>query len=342
MKKALVLFTALLMVAAMFAGCGQPATPAQSSAAQSSVSQSAAAPSVASSAAAPAEKVKIGISFYNLTAQYNANLKDAIYKYIEDNKLTDKVDIMFMDGTDDPVKQNTQVDSLIAEKCQAIILNAGDKDAQVTAVKACVAAKIPCIELCSSTTAVDLRTTYVGSEDIVSGVMLATQLCKLAGGKGDLVELDGPTGITPMIRRQEGLMKVLKDNPDVKIVATKVCNWSRAEAMTAVENILQSGMNVDIIYAENDEMAMGALKAIQGSGIKKDIIIGGIDAIPDAVQAVLDGELDCTVFQDAVGQATKAIEVAILAAQGQTIDKLYDIPYKLVLKDNAAEFLPKK
>jgi inositol transport system substrate-binding protein len=260
-------------------------------------------------------------------------------KYMETENLGDKIELIQMDAQSDPTKQNEQVDTLIAQGCKAIILNAGDRNAQVTAVQNASAAGIPVIELCSATAAEDLRETYVGSEDIVSGRMLATALCEAAGGSGKMVLLHGLVGVTAEQRRHEGLQEILDaDFPDVEIVAEKICNWSRAEAMTAMENIVQSGLEFNIVYAENDEMAMGALNAIKGSATE-NVIIGGIDAIPDAVQAVLDGDLYCTVFQDAVSQAEKALEVAILAAEGQDLEPLYDIPYVLVTKDNAADFL---
>ena len=343
MKKTIIFATVLAMLLLMMAGCGSTATPQADNPPAPAENQSEQSSQAAPEQAPAADgKIKIGISFYQLSGEFNASERDAIYAYMDEMNLNDSVEIMFMDADYDAVKQNEQVDSLIQAGCQAIIMNAGDKDAQVSAVEAAAKANIPMIELTSATEATDLRTSYVGSEDIVSGRMLAEELCKrLEGGKGNLVILHGPTGITPEIRRHEGLHEILAGYPDIEIVAEKVCNWSRAEAMSAVENILQSGMDVDIIFAENDEMAMGALMAIQGSNYSKRIILGGIDAIPDAVQAVLDGGLDCTVFQDAVTQAKTALEVAIKAAKGESIDKLYDIPYKLVLQQNATEFLPK-
>jgi len=129
---------------------------------------------------------------------------------------------------------------------------------------------------------------------------------------------------------------IKEKNWDIKVVAEKVCNWSREEAMTAMENIITSGMKFDIIFAENDEMAVGALSALKDSGLK--YVIGGIDAIPDAVQAVADGDMDCTFFQDYITQAKTALDVAIKAASGEQVDASYDIDFVLITKENVADF----
>ena len=100
-------------------------------------------------------------------------------------------------------------------------------------------------------------------------------------------------------------------------------------------------MGIDAIFAENDEMAMGALNAVQGSGKEKNIIIGGVDAIPDALQSVMDGGLYCTIFQNNKSQAEKALELAVKVANGEEIEKEYMIPYELVTIENAKDYVGK-
>jgi len=108
--------------------------------------------------------------------------------------------------------------------------------------------------------------------------------------------------------------------------------------MSAMENILQSNIAVDIVFAEDDGMAMGALEAIEGSG-REGIIIGGIDGIPDALQAVKDGRLACTVYQNAKEQGITAFEVAKLLADNQPVEPIYDVPYELITKDNVDSYM---
>lgn len=316
-KKWMALLLAAVMTMAVLAGCGkQEATDGENSG---------------------SGKLKIGVSYYALSGEYNANLKSAMQSYFDEAGLADKVELSVTDAGGDANTQNSQLENMIASGVNAIILIPGDATAQAVMVEEAHAQNIPVIELCTKTEAEDYRTSFVGSDDIVAGRMLMEYLGNLVDGKGDMIIFHGPTGVSAEINRHTGAQQMIKEkNWDIKVVAEKVCNWSREEAMTAMENIITSGMKFDIIFAENDEMAVGALSALKDSGLK--YVIGGIDAIPDAVQAVADGDMDCTFFQDYITQAKTALDVAIKAASGEQVDASYDIDFVLITKENVADF----
>lgn len=316
-KKWMALLLAAVMTMAVLAGCGkQEATDGENSG---------------------SGKLKIGVSYYALSGEYNANLKSAMQSYFDEAGLADKVELSVTDAGGDANTQNSQLENMIASGVNAIILIPGDATAQAVMVEEAHAQNIPVIELCTKTEAEDYRTSFVGSDDIVAGRMLMEYLGNLVDGKGDMIIFHGPTGVSAEINRHTGAQQMIKEkNWDIKVVAEKVCNWSREEAMTAMENIITSGMKFDIIFAENDEMAVGALSALKDSGLK--YVIGGIDAIPNAVQAVADGDMDCTFFQDYITQAKTALDVAIKAASGEQVDASYDIDFVLITKANVADF----
>lgn len=316
-KKWMALLLAAVMTMAVLAGCGkQEATDGENSG---------------------SGKLKIGVSYYALSGEYNANLKSAMQSYFDEAGLADKVELSVTDAGGDANTQNSQLENMIAGGVNAIILIPGDATAQAVMVEEAHAQNIPVIELCTKTEAEDYRTSFVGFDDIVAGRMLMEYLGDLVDGKGDMIIFHGPTGVSAEINRHTGAQQMIKEkNWDIKVVAEKVCNWSREEAMTAMENIITSGMKFDIIFAENDEMAVGALSALKDSGLK--YVIGGIDAIPDAVQAVADGDMDCTFFQDYITQAKTALDVAIKAASGEQVDASYDIDFVLITKENVADF----
>lgn len=316
-KKWMALLLAAVMTMAVLAGCGkQEATDGENSG---------------------SGKLKIGVSYYALSGEYNANLKSAMQSYFDEAGLADKVELSVTDAGGDANTQNSQLENMIAGGVNAIILIPGDATAQAVMVEEAHAQNIPVIELCTKTEAEDYRASFVGSDDIVAGRMLMEYLGDLVDGKGDMIIFHGPTGVSAEINRHTGAQQMIKEkNWDIKVVAEKVCNWSREEAMTAMENIITSGMKFDIIFAENDEMAVGALSALKDSGLK--YVIGGIDAIPDAVQAVADGDMDCTFFQDYITQAKTALDVAIKAASGEQVDASYDIDFVLITKENVADF----
>jgi inositol transport system substrate-binding protein len=287
---------------------------------------------------AKSQKVKIGWSWFGLSYDYFVWMRTEVHNYIKEKGLQDKIDLIELDGQNDTNKQNGQIDNLIAQKVNVIVMAPMDRNGSIPAVKAAKKAGIPLIELCSSTAATDIRTSYVGSDDVVSGRLLMQELARRSGGKGNVLVLDGPAGQNAQIMRLKGCKEVLTKYPDIKIAAEKVCNWSRAEAMAAVENYLQTDIKIDMIFAENDEMAMGALMATEASPKGKGILIGGVDAIADSLKAIGEGRLACTVFQNGREQGRTALEVAYQAGRGKKIKNLYDIPYELVTKENAEKY----
>jgi inositol transport system substrate-binding protein len=151
--------------------------------------------------------------------------------------------------------------------------------------------------------------------------------------------IHGPNGHSAEVQRSDGIRQVLAKFPGAKIVLEQTANWDRAQALNLMENWLASGRQIDAVIAQNDEMALGAYKAIETAGKQKEIAVIGIDAIPDALKAVADGKLVGTVFQDARGQGSLAVDLAVQLVQGQTVKHDNYIPFQLVTKENLSNFL---
>src|SRR5581483_4622271 len=127
-------------------------------------------------------------------------------------------------------------------------------------------------------------------------------------GKGNVAMMHGFMGQAAQIKRDQGAKEVLAKNPGLNLIAQQTAEWDRAKAMSLMENWIQSyGGKLNAVFAQNDEMAMGALLALAQSPLKGKVIVVGVDAIPDALAAVRDGRLDATVFQDGVGQGAAAV-----------------------------------
>jgi inositol transport system substrate-binding protein len=128
----------------------------------------------------------------------------------------------------------------------------------------------------------------------------------------------------------------------MKIVGKQTANWKRNEAIDLMNNWLTAGTKIDAVAANNDEMAIGAIIALQQAGKDpKKLVIGGIDATPDALREMERGNLAVTVFQDAKAQGSGAVEAAVKLAKGEQVDSFVWIPFQLVTKDNYKEFLKK-
>jgi inositol transport system substrate-binding protein len=166
------------------------------------------------------------------------------------------------------------------------------------------------------------------------------QLAKLAGGKGDVVIMQGEVTNEAALLRTQGCEELAKKN-NMKVVKTAAADWNRDKGKTLMENWIQSGVKFDIVCANNDEMALGAILALQAAGKKLGVggvLVGGVDATADALAALEEGTLATTVFQDASGQGGGGVKAAISLINGETVPDYVDVPYQLVTLDNIADF----
>jgi inositol transport system substrate-binding protein len=171
-----------------------------------------------------------------------------------------------------------------------------------------------------------------------------TQLAKLAGGKGNVVIMEGEVTNEAALDRTKGCNDVVAKNPGMKVVKTAAADWDRAKGQALMENWLQSGVAFDIVCANNDEMALGAINALKAAGKKLGaggILVGGVDANADALVSMEAGELATTVFQDASGQGAGGVDAALSLIAGETVPDYVDVPYQLVTLDNMADFAGK-
>ena len=133
---------------------------------------------------------------------------------------------------------------------------------------------------------------------------------------------------------------MLGRNPHLTLLAEQTGKWDRGQALNLMENWIQShGDKIQAVFCQNDEMAMGAVIALEQAKLKDKVIVAGVDAIADALQAVRDGRLDATVFQDARGQGGGAVEAAVKLIRKQPCEKETFIPFQLVTKENVEQFL---
>jgi inositol transport system substrate-binding protein len=278
-------------------------------------------------------KIKIGVLYQNLQNEYIVGLQDSIRKHAKSSG----IELIESDGEGKAENQISQVENLINQQVDAIILNPADKDGSAAVVEQAVAAKIPIITVLAVVSNEEKATAHVGSDDVEAGKIEMKHVAELLGGKGTIAIIHGPNGNSAEVNRTEGNMEVLKDYPDLKVAAEQTANWSREEALALTENWLQS-QKLDAIVAQNDEMALGSVKALSAAGKLNETKVIGIDAIPDALNSIQSGELSATVFQDVDAQGKMAVNVAFKAAKGEKVEKDNMIPFQLVTKENLDQF----
>jgi galactofuranose transport system substrate-binding protein len=188
----------------------------------------------------------------------------------------------------------------------------------------------------------DLYTTYLGSDFKEEGKRSARVMFNLLGGKGKIVELVGTVGSAPAIDRYEGFREILKEHPEMKIIASESGDFTRAKGKEVMEGFLQRyGDQIDALYSHNDDMAIGAIKAIEEYGLRPgvDIKIVSIDAIRDAFQAMVDGKLNATIECNPL-LGPQFFELALQVVNGEPVPKWIPSEERVFFPENAQELLP--
>jgi inositol transport system substrate-binding protein len=287
-----------------------------------------------SSKSSDEKKIKIGSTMLSMQNEFIVNIADEMQKKADELG----VELIIVDAERSPLKQIEQVESFIAQKVDVIIMNPIEFEASSPAVTKAMAAKIPIINVNSATSATP--TAFVGSNDVESARIAMKYIAEKLVGKGNMVMIHGLMGQAAQLQREEGAKEVLKQYPDIKMLAQQTGEWDRAKSMDLMQNWIQSyGDKINAVFAHNDEMGLGAVKALQAAGLKDKVLVISVDAIKDALVSVQKGELNATVFQNANQQGAGAIETAIKIAKKQPFEKVVLIPFELVTKENVGKYL---
>lgn len=248
------------------------------------------------------------------------------------------------DAQADVGKQLSQIQNFIAQKVDAIIVNPVDTDVTPKITKMVTEAKIPLVYVNRKPVDFDklpAGVAFVASDEKVSGTIQTQHVCKLLGGKGQVLVLMGDLSNEAARTRTKDIDDVLasKECSGIKIADKREGKWSRTNGQDITTNWLSSGVKFDAIIANNDEMALGAINALKAS--KKwgpSSIVAGIDATPDALASMKAGDLKVTVFQNAAGQGSGAVESALKLIKKQPVDRFVNVPFELVTPENLSKY----
>jgi inositol transport system substrate-binding protein len=251
------------------------------------------------------------------------------------------VEVRYTDALNDPSKQLAQVENFISQKVDAIFIVPVESESMDIITQKANDAEIPVVVVNRIFDQVDQATAFVGSESVQAGIIQMEEVAKRLDGKGNIAILKGRLGHEAQIKRTEGNLQVIEKYPDMQVVMESAADWDRAKGLQTMENWLKSGKQIDAVVANNDEMAIGAIKAIKEAGMLDEIIVAGVDATPDALEFVKNGEMSVTVYQDAVGQGIGGLDAAAKIAKGEEVEHLTWIPFELVTSENVDEFIQK-
>ncbi len=287
---------------------------------------------------------KIGVSMDKFDDNFLTVLRNGMADYA---KTQPGLTLQIEDAKNDVSKQISQVQNFIANGVTAIIVNPVDTSATTAITRAAADAGVPLVyvnRLPADVEKLGPKAAFVGSDEKESGTLEAKEICKLLGGKGSILVMQGELSNQAAVQRTLDVHDVLKtpDCSGIKIIAEQTANWDRTQAQNLMTNWLSKGLQYDAVVANNDEMAIGALQAMKAAGVDtKKAIVGGVDATQDALASLKSGDLKVTVFQDAAGQGKGAVDAALALAAGKKVDRIVNVPFQLVTPANLNQFAAK-
>lgn len=271
------------------------------------------------------DNVTIGFSVSTLNNPFFVSLTEGTEAAAEEAGY----DITTSDAQDDPSKQLNDIQDLLQQDIDVLIVNPVDSEAIVSAVESANNADIPVITVDRSSEGGDV-VAHIASDNVAGGEMAGEFIVEQLGEEGNIVELEGIPGASATRERGEGFHNIVDEIDGLEVVATQTANFDRTEGLSVMENIIQGTDNIDAVFAHNDEMALGAVEALEAKGMLEDIIVVGFDATDDAVTAVEDGRMEATIAQLPELLGETALEAAGKVVNGESLEEFVPVELELV------------
>ncbi len=270
------------------------------------------------------EDMKLGLSISTLNNPFFVSLKDGVVAEAKKQGM----EVIVIDAQNDSAKQSNDVEDLMQQGVNALLINPTDSSAISTVVETANSLGIPVITLDRSAEKGKVEA-LVASDNVKGGTLAAEYIVEQLGKGSKVIELEGVPGASATRERGKGFHAIADTQLDV--IAKQSADFDRTKGLTVMENLLQGNPGVQAVFAHNDEMALGAIEAIQSSG--KKIAVIGFDGNIDALNSIQAGKLTATVAQqpELIGQLS--VQAAKDVLQGKTVEKLIPAPLKLVVKE---------
>ena len=317
----------------------------------STAASSVAASSAASSAAATNGSANIGVCIYQFADNFMTLYRSDLEEYLKDMGYS----VTIMDGKNDQNTQTEQINTFLQQGVDVLIINPVQTTSAQTIVDTVSPSGTPIVFINREPDKSVLdsyadKCCYVGADARQSGtyqgeLILETETQGDINGDGKITYImckGDPENIDAQYRTEYSIKALTDAGKEVECLYEYLDNWDQTTAQQDVANALsQYGDKIEVVFCNNDAMALGALQSIQQANrtVGKDIYLAGVDALTEAVQDVLDGNMTGTVLNDDVGQATKAAEATKLFVEGKDVEQFYWVDYVKVTKDNASQYI---
>ena len=278
---------------------------------------------------APQGKHLIGFSQANLGEPWRVAMNAEVAARARDFP---DLEIVYADAQQDNAKQVADVENFLRQKIELLIISPNEAKPLTPIVQRAYAEKIPVIVLDREIEG-ETYTTFIGANNRDIGKAAGEYAASLLGGKGKVVEIKGLPGSTPARDRSDGFREAIAKFPGIVIVHDPVANWLREEAMSQMESALAANPRIDLVYAHNDPMAIGAYLAAKAKGREGEMKFIGIDGLPGldgGRQAVADGKLAATFVYPTGGK--EAVEIAEKILHGEPVPHRITLPTERITK----------
>lgn len=302
--KILSLALSLVMLVALFAGCSKSGNQAQQSTDQ---------------------KKKIGMVISTLNNPFFVTMKEGAEAKAKELGY----ELVVVDSQNDATKERSNVEDLVQQGIAVLIINPTDSDAVANSIQVANDKNIPVITVDRKANGGKIAV-HIASDNAAGGKMAGEFILGQLGGKANIVELQGIPGASATRDRGAGFHSAVDNKDGVKVVASQPADFDRQKGLSVMENIIQATPEFDAVFAHNDEMALGAIKALKTAN-KKAIVVG-FDGNEDAVNAVNAGEMAATIAQQPDLMGSLGVENAIKLANGESVQSEIPVDLKLIKK----------
>ncbi|HBB9999584.1 ribose ABC transporter substrate-binding protein RbsB [Vibrio parahaemolyticus] len=237
-------------------------------------------------------------------------------------------DLIVLDSQNDPSKELSNIEDLTIRGVKAILINPTDSDAVSNAIRMANRSNIPVLTLDRGASRGEV-VSHIASDNVVGGEMAGHYIMEKVGEKAKVIQLEGIAGTSAARERGEGFMTAVKGSA-MELLASQPADFDRTKGLNVMENLLAANPDVQAVFAQNDEMALGALRAVQASG--KNVMIVGFDGTEDGIAAVNRGKLAATIAQQPDLIGALGVETADKVLKGEKVDEYIPVPLKVVTK----------
>ncbi|MFD1504790.1 substrate-binding domain-containing protein [Georgenia yuyongxinii] len=282
----------------------------------------------ATSGGGGASGATIGLALSTLNNPFFVSLRDGAQAAADEAgaKLT------VTDARDDATQQADQVANFQTQQLDAVIINPVDSDAAGPIVSPLVSGNVPVVAVDRAVNGAEVNA-FVASDNVEGGKQAADALAAAIGEKGQIIVLQGVAGTSASRERGQGFTEGIAAYPDIKVVATQPADFDRAQGLDVATNLMQANPDVVGIFAENDEMALGAIQAL-GDRAGKDVFVVGFDGTDDAQTAIKAGTMQASIAQQPEELGKSAVETALKLINGEDVEATISVPVVVLTKDN--------